>query len=96
MDCYENNSLRDEPNSNMSASQSDNRSYISHSSYVEDIEVELREFSSKNLFKTPRKRQRLSGYDQSMLNLSKIQDTDSAILENVSSITQIFTIISII
>ena len=85
MDCDE-NSIRDDPLANSNMSQSDNRSCLSHSSYVEDIEPELRDLVTKNTFKTPRKKQRLSGYDQNLPNYFQRQDSDIPKHENVSTL----------
>jgi hypothetical protein len=84
MECDDNNSLRDYPNNNFNISQSENRSYLSHSSYMEDIEPELKDFTPKNVFKTPRKKQRLSGYDQNSLNIPKFNDIESIKVDSVS------------
>lgn len=73
----DNSSIRDDPINAYSASQWDNRSYISHSSYTEDMDVEMKDFSHKGAFKTPRKWQRLSGYGKSSLNWLLRQDSDT-------------------
>lgn len=52
---------------------------------MEDIEPELKDFTPKNVFKTPRKKQRLSGYDQNSFNISKLNDSESIKTESVSS-----------
>lgn len=78
MDCDENASLKDESVFNNTNSYCENRSYLSHSSYMEDIEPEIRDLLGKDSFKSPRKRQRLAGYDQNVGALLNKQDSDGS------------------
>lgn len=66
MDCDENSSYRDESIGNYNNSYCENRSFLSHSSYADDIEPEVRDILGKDSFRTPRKRQKLSYYDQNV------------------------------
>ena len=66
MDCDENSSFKDESLGNYNNSYCENRSFLSHSSYGEDIEPEIRDILGKDSFRTPRKMQKLSYYDQNV------------------------------
>ena len=72
MDWDENSSYRDESMGNYNNSYWENRSFLSHSSYMDDIEPEIRDILGKDSFKTPIKMQKLSYYDQNVSAFVKI------------------------
>lgn len=65
-------------------SHTDNKSLLSHSSYMEDIEPEIRDLLNKNNYVTPRKRQRLTSYDHSIPGVtSNIKENEDNTNEKV-------------